>query len=202
LSQTALQIVENRNKAKLDDLAGRASRQYIRDMKIYSNGKISSEKAIHHYAAFLEGGSLFGLQNGTDRRRIISGLRKAKHWLLNDYYGALIRFKQLSMTIRPEIPPTLEVRRTAWDSTYYIMSEPPQPVKPDNFVVVADDADDADEEEEIDIEALARVHNDLPRNPASIEQIEAAQSLFTLKMTDECADPNYHLHSTTMEIDI
>jgi hypothetical protein len=119
--------------------------------------------------------------------------------LLNDDYSALIRFKQLSMTIRPKIPPTLEARRTAWDSTYYVMSEQPQPVKPDNFVVVADVAD---EEEEIDIEALARVHNDLPRNPASIEQIEAAQSLFTSKMTDECADPNYHggqMWNTQME---
>jgi hypothetical protein len=58
LSETALQIVENKNKAKLNALAGRASKQYIRDMKIYSNGKIALGKSVHHYAAFAVGGLL------------------------------------------------------------------------------------------------------------------------------------------------
>jgi len=185
LSQTALQIVENKNKAKLDALVGRASKQYIRDMKIYSNGKIALEKSVHHYAACAEGGSLYGVPTGVDRNRIITTLRKAKHWLLNDDYGALIKYKQLSMKIRPKIPSSLVGRREAWDGIYFIMNDPPQPVKPDDFsdVVVADD----DEEEEIDIETLARVNSDQPRNAASIQHFEAAQSLFTLTMTEEGA---------------
>jgi hypothetical protein len=81
LSETALQIVENKNKAKLNALAGRASKQYIRDMKIYSNGKTALDKSVHHYAAFAEGGLLYGVPIGTDRNRIVNALRKAKHWL-------------------------------------------------------------------------------------------------------------------------
>jgi hypothetical protein len=176
-------------------LAGRASKQYIRDMKIYSNGKIALDKSVHHYAAFAEGGLLYGVPIGTDRNRIVNARRKAKHWLLNDDYGALIKYKQLSMKIRPKIPSTLVERREAWDSTYLIMNEPPPPVEPDNFtavVVAAADDDGDEEEEEIDMETLARVNSDLPRTTASIQHFEAAQSLFTLTMTDECADPDYH----------
>jgi hypothetical protein len=137
---------------------------------------------------------LYGVPIGTDRNRIVNALRKAKHWLLNDDYGALIKYKQLSMKIRPKIPSTLVERREAWDSIYFIMNEPPSSVEPDNFTaaVAADDDDDEEEEEEIDMETLARVNSDLPRTAASIQHFEAAQSLFTLTMTDECADPDYH----------
>jgi hypothetical protein len=190
LSQTALQIVEKKNKAKLNALAGRASKQYIRDMKIYSSGKIVMDKSIYNYAACAEGGSLYGVPIGADRNRIITTLRKARRWLLNDDYAALIKYKQLSMKIRPKIPLTLVGRRDAWDSIYFIMNEPSPPVKPDNFTDVV--ADDDEEEEGIDIETLAGVNADLPRTAASIEHFEAAQSLFTLTMTDECADPDYH----------
>jgi hypothetical protein len=51
LSETALQIVENKNKAKLNALAGRASKQYIRDMKIYSNGKVPLKPAFSERVA-------------------------------------------------------------------------------------------------------------------------------------------------------
>jgi hypothetical protein len=80
-------------------LAGRDSKQYIRDMKIYSNGKIALDKSVHRYAACAEGGLLYGVPIGTDRDIIVNALRKAKHWLLNDDYGALIKYEQLSMKI-------------------------------------------------------------------------------------------------------
>jgi hypothetical protein len=161
-------------------------------MKIYSNGKIALDKSVHHYAACAEGGLLYGVPIGTNRNGIITALRKAKHWLLNNDYGALIKYKQLSMKIRPKVPSALVGRHKVWDSTYYVMNEPSPPVKPDNFSIVAAADDDDEEEEEIDIETLARVNNDLPRNIASVEHFEAAESLFTLNITEECADPNYH----------
>ncbi|OEU06566.1 hypothetical protein FRACYDRAFT_254435 [Fragilariopsis cylindrus CCMP1102] len=192
LQQTALEIVKTKNEVRLNALADKASKQYIRDMKTYTSGKAAMEKSIHHYAAFAEGGILYGVPNGRDRNKIINGLRKASHWLLNDDYVHLIRYKQLGCTKKAsKIPATLAERRVAWDSTYYTMKEPSPPVKPDNFITVVE-ADNDVEVEEIDIEALSRVNSDLPRTEASVEHFEAAQSLFTLTMTDECADSNYH----------
>ena len=191
-SQTAIEIVATKNKAKMNAIADKASKQYIRDMKIYSKGKAALEKSKYHYAAHAEGGVLYGVSNGPDRNKIINGLRKASQLLLNDDYVDLIRYKQLGcVKQKSKIPNTLAERRVAWDSIYYIMNEPSPPVKPDNFITVVEANNDV-EVEEIDIEALSRVNSDLPRTDASVEHFEAAQSLFTLTMTDECADSNYH----------
>ena len=192
LGETTLSIVEGKTIAMLDKLAKKASKQYIRDMKTYISGKAAMEKSKHHYAAHAEGGVLYGVSNGPIRNKIVNGLRKASRWLLNDDYVDLIRYKQLGcVKQKSKIPNTLAERRVAWDSIYYIMNEPSPPVKPDNFITVVEANNDV-EVEEIDIEALSRVNSDLPRTDASVEHFEAAQSLFTLTMTDECADSNYH----------
>jgi hypothetical protein len=141
-------------------------------MKINSSGKIAMDKSIYHYAACAEGGSLYGVPIGAYRNRIITTLRKARRWLLNNDYAALIKYKQLSMKIQPKIPLTLVGRRDAWDSIYSIMNEPSPPVKPENFTDVV--ADDDEEEEGINMENLAKVNADLPRTAASIKHFEAA----------------------------
>ena len=80
-SQTAIEIVATKNKAKMNAIADKASKQYIRDMKIYSKGKAALEKSKYHYAAHAEGGVLYGVSNGPDRNKIINGLRKASQLL-------------------------------------------------------------------------------------------------------------------------
>ena len=65
-SRTALEIVATKNKAKMNAIADKASKQYIRDMKIYSKGKAALEKSKYHYAAHAEGGVLYGVSNGPD----------------------------------------------------------------------------------------------------------------------------------------
>jgi hypothetical protein len=191
LGSTALEVVEQKNKQKLNDLALKASRQYTRDMKIYNNGKIAMEKSTHHYNSFKEDGVLFGVPNGNDRRKIIAGLRKEKHWLLSDDYNALIKYKQLSTTTRPKIPPSLDARKVAWDSTYFAMNDPTPPVKPANFAVdaVVDVVDDDSVDVDIDIASLATTTFGTSRAETFTRDHEAAvQSLLILKTSD----PNYH----------
>jgi hypothetical protein len=165
-------------------------------MKFYNNGIIAMEKSIHHYNSFKEDGVLFGVPNGNDRRKIIAGLRKEKYWLLSEDYVALIKYKQLSMTTRPKIPPSLDARQVAWDSTYFAMNDPTPPVKPANFVVdavvdvvdVVDD-DSVDVDINIDIASLATTTFDTSRaNTFTRDHDAAVESLLTLKTSD----PNYH----------
>jgi hypothetical protein len=134
---------------------------------------------------------LFGVPNGNDRRKIVAGLRKEKYWLLSEDYVALIKYKQLSMTTRPKIPPSLDARKVAWDSTYFAMNDPTPPVKPANFAVdaVVDVVDDDSVDVDIDIASLATTTFGTSRAETFTRDHEAAvQSLLTLKTSD----PNYH----------
>ena len=167
LGETTLGIVEGRTKAKLAELAKKASRGFDKDVMVFNSGKTAMQKARFHYTAVQEGGVLYGITNDKDRHKIINILRKEKRWLLSSDYGCLIRYKQLGLDVQSKIPTKIEQRRFLWDSTYFSMKEPSPPVKPTNYIETSDIVDGADDLVDEDdnaraLDVLTSVHSDLP----------------------------------------
>jgi thymidylate synthase ThyX len=137
-------LMEEKNSKKIEQVDKSISKKYDRDVKVYNSGLLEMEKARHHYAAVQEGGVLYGITNTKDRSKIINNLRKAKHWLLSENYGSLIRYKQLCMVTRSKIPSKIDQRQLVWDSTYFALPHPSLPVKPTNYIETGGENDDGD----------------------------------------------------------
>ena len=139
--------VNRRHHKRIATETTRLSTKYDVDIKRYNDGKSLLKKAEMHNIAIVH--ELLGVTDEKERKNIINRLKRQKKWLLNDDYLALIRYKQLSMAVKPAIATTLAPRTRQWETRYEAMVHPSVPIPPPNYVSAIADGGEEDVDDEV-----------------------------------------------------